>query len=497
MKKLLSLALALLMIMSLAVTATAEEIPEVKVLNGFSVHLDNNADPINDAVTEVTGFKTVWENLPSENMNQQLMLLIAGGASYDIIHRVGIDAVNDLNKQGALLDLKPLLEQYGQDILRVVPDMAWAMVTSEDGKIYGIPYTNYSGHATKAKWGSLHSGLCFNMGALKEMGEELPTTLDDLVRICEKWKEATGNPALTISATGFVQAIYAAFDYANGWYANEEDKLVHSIRDEAYVEYLSFMQDLYAKGYLDNDFPINTTASAREKFTTGTSIITTLAFYDVDAIYAAMTASGLEPYCEIVGALKHDAEHVPTYRISQSYSAVSCIPVTAENPERAIQWLNSLTQEENFCRVFLGEEGVSYTYSEEDGYNPIFPEFSNYANGTNYVGVPEAASAFAMWQARARKTATIAAAYTGLSDRAFEYNAVNTYVGYAAGLASNVEYSGYLNEVIGTTTLAAIASGEDAQAVADGLIAEWEANGGLEMEKEYDEWYQANKHLMD
>jgi putative aldouronate transport system substrate-binding protein len=132
------------------------------------------------------------------------------------------------------------------------------------------------------------------------------------------------------------------------------------------------MQKLYKEGLLDNDFPVNTAGSAKEKFTNGTEMAYPVNFWDLDSIYKAFEAAGINTKVQAATFLAKDASTAPEHYISQGVGNVSFIPKTAKNPEHAIIWFNMLSDPANYRRIYIGEEGVSYEL--KDGkYYPIFP----------------------------------------------------------------------------------------------------------------------------
>ena len=497
MKKLLATLLICVMVFSLAGALADEEYKVIKALDGYDANHDQMTDVMYDKVTEITGFKVEWEDLPAENANQQLMLMIASGDSFDLLYRVTGTVVNELYKQGALLPLNDLIAEHGQDI--IVSDMAWKMTTAEDGTIFAVPYVSYEGDANGYYYGGNHQGIGFNMALLKDLGyDALPTTLDEFVEICKAYTEKTGNPAMTYTANPWISAIMMAFEVpGSAWYIDKEaGTITPRVKMDGLKDYLKFMQMLYSEGYLDQDFPINTSSSAMEKLGNGTALCYgQYAFWNVLTTYPAFEAVGIENgYIENATGLKKTEDQVLHFGISQSYSSMCAIPVTAEHPELGMEYLNAITQIDNFREIFIGEEGYSYTLDDEGNYFPILPIFTEiYANSDRFVGIPQPGLAFKMWQARARKTETMAAIYDAAAAFSADQVPYNNYTGYASALPEKIEYEGWLNTMISDELMAAIASGEDADAVIARILEQWNDNGGPEVEAAMTAWYETYK----
>ncbi|MFR9207090.1 MAG: extracellular solute-binding protein [Lachnospiraceae bacterium] len=468
------------------------EKPVLRILNGYNTNLDLNADVMAEKVEEITGYEVEWYNLPSENPTQAMLLDISSGSSYDLLFRVPAAAVTTLYDQGALMDLRENLTLYGNNIIKNSKDEAWIATTGEDGQIYAIPYTNYQGSAENP-YGSLCAGMAFNKAALDELGMEMPTNLDELEAVCEEYMKKTGQPAITFISSAYITPIAYAFGVNESW-SEQEGEYVPRIRRPEFLEYITYIQNMYHKGYIDSDLPINNQTSALEKFTTGKCLAYGyFMFWDSELSTPAFQAAGIDPEVVLQGAFAKDASSETIYAIRQTYTSVCAIPKTAENAEHAMAFLDALTQSDNFKELFIGEEGVTYEEKEDGELYPIFPAFNDYLNADRYVGIPNADDAFYWWRCRARKTDEYAKLYKELCEQSVEYTAINDYSGYAISVPEYLENNTYLTSIVSTRLMAGIASDEEPQVILDGIIKEWEANGGLELEEAMNEWWQENK----
>ncbi|HCS72365.1 MAG TPA: hypothetical protein DIW17_00620 [Clostridiales bacterium] len=520
MKKLLSIILAAILIFTMAACTPSEEEPsdktaeptvkpvettepveedpiltgekpELNILTWYTPYNMEEQPPYN-VVEEITGYKINWFNLPLENSDDKLMLEVSGGSSYDLLMRINSQPANQLQVQNALMDIKLMLEKYGNNILSAVSDMALDSVTTEDGMIYGIPHEAFSGTG----YGVMRGGIGFNTKYLDDLGMELPTNLDDFYTVLKAYTNKTDKPALTTVATGWVSYIMAGFGMGDaGWYEVDGEYLPR-IKHPAMVDYLAFMQKLYKENLLDNDMPINTGATAIEKLTNGTVLAYPIMFWDIDSIYQAFDAVGMDAKIEVATHLAKDAETDPVIYVAQGVSYLTLVPKTAKNPEHAVNWFNTISDNDNFKEIYIGEEGVAHEV-KDGAYYPLFPTFNDYNHADMYVGVNDAENAFQMWQARARKTDAMAEMYEQMNARADEYKVISYYEPYAASLEAVRNNQSALNTMVNDKLIQAIASGEDAQTVVDDIIEEWENTGGLDYETAMKEWYAANKDLFD
>lgn len=218
---------------------------------------------------------------------------------------------------------------------------------------------------------------------------------------------------------------------------------------------------------------------------------TPLYFWDIPSMKAALETSN--PNCKnlIATFLAPDKNTKPIVYVNQGISNIACIPKTSKNPEHAIIWFNILSDKDNFRKIYIGEEGVSYEI--KDGkYYPIFPKFQEYENADKFTGVVQSDVVFQMWQARARKTPEMAEAYDQMNSRIGDYVIKPYYDSYASSLPAVMNSQLTLNTMINDKLIKAIAEGTDAQAALDDIIAEWDKNGGLEQEQAINEWYDKN-----
>ncbi len=471
------------------------EKPELKILTAYQPY-NFNEQPGTKLEEEMTGYKVNWFGLPQENADEKLFLEISGGESYDLLLRIGSSEASQLFEKNAVQDLKPLLDKYGKNILAGVSDMALQSMTTEDGVVYAIPLEAFDGPQPGGDpYGILKGGIGFNTKYLEELGKDIPTNLDELYDVLKAYTDKTGKPAFTTFSTGWLPYIMSGFGMGEaGWYEVDGEYLPR-IKVPATVDYLGFMQKLYKEGLLDNDMPINTGDTAKEKFTNGTTLAYPVKFFDIDGIYDAFQATGSDTKVKIATPVAKDADTKPPIFVNQGIKGAVCVPKTAKNPEHAINWFNMISDKENFRKIYIGEEGESYEI-KDDKYYPIFPAFDDFTNSDKLVGVVPTDDVFKMWQARARKTDAAAELYDDINSRVGDYDVENYYESYASSLPAVRDNETALNTMTDDKMIQAITSGEDPQKAIDNIIAEWDKTGGKEYEAAMQKWHEENKDTM-
>ena len=91
--------------------------------------------------------------------------------------------------------------------------------------------------------------------------------------------------------------------------------------------------------------------------------------------------------------------------------------------------------------------------------------------------------------ARARKTPEMAEAFEQMNANPEQYERYDSVETYAANVPAIKENASALTSAINDIIIAGIVEGGDAQAVVDKIIETWEREGGLDCEKEINEWY--------
>lgn len=468
------------------------EKPELSILYVAQPN-DMNQDPGKDVMEEVSGYQVTYHNLPAENGEEKLMLEVASGADYDMIYNMSYSVFTQLVDKNALMDLRPLLEKYGSNILENVDDLTWSAVSDEEGHIWGIP-KDAADPTTNTYPESITSGIAFRSDVLKELGYDIPATLDEFYNVCKAYTEKTGNPALTMSRYGWVVPIMSAFGLGGSNWYDVNGVQTPRIRMEGFKDYMAFMQKLYSEGILDNDMPINAAENAKEKFTSNTALCTPLAFWDIPGIKEALAISNPDAKAVFASLLARDADTPAFLSSNQGVSQVSMVIKNAKNPEHAVIWYNSISDTENFRKIYIGEENVSYEV-REGNYYPIFPAFDAYQNSDRYTGTVTYEEQKSEWAARARKTPEMEEAFDQMNEKLSEYEFYLSCEGFVTDPALN-EYQPALNTAIDDLLVKAIAEGTDPQAVLDEMLATWEREGGLECEQAMQKWYDSHQDLL-
>ena len=129
---------------------------------------------------EKTGIHIEWEEVPESGWAEKIQLVLNSFDLPDVVYG-GDLSVSDAaryGKEGVLIPLNDLIEEHTVNLkhwLEERPDIK-KLITAPDGNIYGIPAIDESLSTQVA------GVLGMNMTWLKNLGLEIPTTIDEFHR---------------------------------------------------------------------------------------------------------------------------------------------------------------------------------------------------------------------------------------------------------------------------------------------------------------------------
>ncbi len=499
------LALGITLTMAVAATAgcadngknTASSKPTLKFLMN-NVTTDPNTYPVAQMLEEKTGYKVEYDLLPATDPEEKLNLIIASQTPYDGIQILSAlkSKYVDYAKQGALMELDDLIEQYGPNIKKMLSEESLEAM-KVNGKTYGIVTANnriYDENGNQ-KPNGMNTMLMLRTDLMKKAGvDKIPETVDEFTELLRAIKNKGLGVPLTITATAEIPGLYGAFGVVHEW--NEVDgKLVNRVEDPKYKDYLLYVKSLYDEGLLDTEFPTNKTNTVQEKFTSGKAAIMPMAYYDAATVMDSLNANISDAEIEYLLPLKgKDGECGYTTGGTGGgiINRIMVIPESAEHPEDMIKWVNAKLEPETFKNLAIGEEGVHFEIKDGE-YYPIAPKFYDERSISNdfLTGVDEK-NYQKYWLARVRKDDRIYNAYQQLNtgDKILS-------MARKSPLSDAPIFDAQQNETVlkGLVTDYSIQVISGAASIDDydAFLKEWKANGGEALTKEVNEWYANNK----
>lgn len=387
MKKTLAFLVCLALLVSSLAFAGAEGSPlEINWLTWD----DPNGFWSPDDITIVELQKQTNTNIAFELVNRDtyetnLQTMLASGKLPDVVSFTSANQVNMLVDQGALLPLDDLLEQYGQNILKVVGEDNFNASRAADGHIYVVP----------AKYTTPFSqSWIIRTDWLERCGMSVPTTWDELVKVLEAFKEqdanGDGDPTNEIPLSGMAdKSLYTFGIYNNDIFCvNQSGEYTLIFEHENYRAWLEAMRDLYARGLLDPEYGDN----EQQLVAAMANNLVGVAYTFMNNMHNADDLDGEYDYLvPVVGPFGDQS--FPGRAVDITWGC--CAGIMANAEDKAVELIKMLDWifTEDGQRLFnFGVEGV--TYDMVDGKPMLKPEYTtsfvDYRSaGMNYQPIPQ------------------------------------------------------------------------------------------------------------
>ncbi|WP_223869536.1 extracellular solute-binding protein [Paenibacillus sabuli] len=448
----------------------------------FPDGMDENTNPYIAYVREETELDVRVELPPSEVYEEKLNAIMASGKLPDLIHTYNPVWVDEYVDRGKLLPLDYLLATYGQELLRRIPEEAWARVRYE-GEIYAIP-SLMEVQGTELMYA--------RKDWLDRLGLGPPVTLDDYYEVIRAFAEddPDGNGKddtiglLLTEDLGRSAPLLGAFGVQRGIWLERGGELVYGSTLPEMKEGLAFLARLYREGLLDPLFPLNRNGNLIDKIAGGQVGLYSAAWYDTRGPIAQSMRN--DPEAEWI-ALDYPVGPSGTYGVygNNLIRGFNVTPVGAEHPERVVQLLNFIAGD-GAKALKLGFEGEIWTM--EDGRMVTdFPEHDKHLYRGMYqalVDIPDPlldkrrldslGEQFRLYDNQQR------IAHNLIPDR-FYGTPTPAMSGHMTRLRE-------LEEVF-----TRIVVGVDPPEAFDDFVAQWYAEGGEQITREVNAWYDAQR----
>ncbi|GIP36654.1 extracellular solute-binding protein [Paenibacillus sp. J2TS4] len=325
---------------------------------------DINKDKYVEKIRELSGINIRIDPLiPWQDYKQKMNLLFAGGDLPDLLQTQGINVaeVAPAVDHGALLPLNDLIEEYGPNLKKNIPEEAWnSPKVSKDGKIYGIPQSMFVRN---------DNVVYVRKDWLDALGLENPTTVDDYIEMLRAFKEGDPNgngkpdeiPYSGRANFAFTNIFFGAYDVIPDGWKYEDDQLVPNFIRPGIKDALEVYKLLYQEKLLDNEFMVQQGKDWDAKIK-GQG---TVGMWQHAATYPdkwLMEVQANTPSAEIVilpAPVGPDGKGGANR--GSSVGMVYVIPKSNENPEIAIKYLDWLFSDEAKQFLTYGMEGQNYT----------------------------------------------------------------------------------------------------------------------------------------
>ncbi len=368
--KILAAAMAGAMLLGSAPSVYAEA-PEVKDVVIFTYNYMGNPDQatidgVLEKVNEIMnplGVNIKLELTMSSSYWDEFTMRMASGERVDLA-AITDNRYSNYVANGSLLPLDDLIEEYGQGIKDAFggeEELGWLLeATRMNGSLYSIPVIDDKFNCDV---------VTFQKALIDKYGLDYQSikTIADIEPLLAVIKE--NEPAIRpiISGTQDFTGLPATFrcmpDYESladglGVLVGEDNwDLINIFETQEYMDYCKMMHEWYEKGYVASDIATSG-ENADAYYKTGNAFC-----YMANGTYIAP-----ENYAASVSVQYGvDSVSVSTGPTKARFlKFLEVVPVTAENPEGAMIFLNELyTNKELLDLWYYGIEGVDYTRGED------------------------------------------------------------------------------------------------------------------------------------
>ena len=351
-------------------TAAAAEEPLQLVFFNMDGISDSWTDPVAQKITEKTGItlKTLY---PSRGSSEAIDLMLTDGEYPDLIFAKG--DVNKLVEADALVDMEPLIEEYGPNIKTLYgADYRRLRYSAEKPHIYQL----CSNTVNKEIYTTSGSAQ-LQWAVLKEHNYQIPYTLADYEAQIKAYlaahPETDGKPTIGISlcctdwrwyiTLSNPSAAIAEAAPDNGQWLINEEAVTYLHAGPNQKEYYAWLNRMYWEGVLDPEFATQTFDDYKQKIVSGR----VLGLLDADWNFAEAQKELIRSdktaysYAGLPVTLHEDDVCPSLYNWGLSPGWGVGITTACQHPERAVKFLDWLCSEEGQVLIHWGIERENYT----------------------------------------------------------------------------------------------------------------------------------------
>ena len=342
---------------------------------------------------ELANVEVEVQIVPIGEYDAKVKTVAASGSLPDMMMAYGpTDAYwRDLENQGAFAPLDEYLEKYPA-LKSICDESMWEMLRNpDDGHIYFMPNTCVA---------EMPFFIYYRQDWFEELGIEEPTTIAELEAVLETIKEKMPDVTPMTVAAGatawLAKDLGTAFGATvSGWTPDENGNLIPDHMDEETIEFAFWLQDMKARGLLDEEADVNPDLTfGEQKFKTSRAAVICGVFNQFTGYYTSLMENDPDAKIGIIGPLTGPDGTQGGTRISFPMDRGYYFSSTAQDLDGIMAFLNwSLTDGNDFRK--WGVEGKTYTV-DEDGVKHSIPDTEREADWVSaqiepltFVHVPE------------------------------------------------------------------------------------------------------------
>ncbi|MBO9598332.1 MAG: extracellular solute-binding protein [Cohnella sp.] len=345
-----------------------KETPKFKlVVSDNSVPTPKADDPRIVYLEGKTGVDLDIEFLPHGTYQDQLKLKFASGEFPDV-YQSWSGPEQDLVDAGKILPLNDLIEQYGPNLKKYIPQASWDAVTQK-GQILAIPQPA----ATQA--GQM---MFIRKDWLDKLGLAVPTTSDELLNVLRAFRDndMNGNgekdeiPFSMRENITWGDNIFGMWGVGTAWteYYYNNEVILGNIHPNI-LKALEFFQTMSKEKLIDSEFLTNNRSVWEQKIKSGLVGVWDHAANLVTQWNTDLMASipDQKPEVIVIPTPRGTGYEGPVGTRWSPISKTFILFKDAKNPEAIIKYFDWLVSEEGQIFTELGIEGDTFFKATSDG----------------------------------------------------------------------------------------------------------------------------------
>ncbi|MBO9608039.1 MAG: extracellular solute-binding protein [Paenibacillaceae bacterium] len=314
---------------------------------------------IHDLIQQKTGVDVEVSFVPGDQIDNKRNLMLSAGEQLDVF-KVTLAQAIDLYKNGAIIPLDDLINQYGPNLKKNIPAQAWAEATS-DGKILGIPSMSPI---------NLGAVLQIRSDWLKNVNLPMPATIEELEKTMDAFlsqdPDKNGKKdtfPLSTAGNTFInlENAFAPFFLPQGmaWWKDQNGKIMPPELHPGYKDMMDKLIEWNKKGYIWPDMLLSKTDKQKEliaqnKVGIAAGNYSSTITQALEVLIKSVPEANYEPFAlQGKGINKY-----PTLAPATQFAVVA---KKSKNPEAVVKFLDYTATKEGNLTVLYGREGKDYT----------------------------------------------------------------------------------------------------------------------------------------
>lgn len=305
-----------------------------------------------------------WVVIPRTEEVDKLNILMASGEAADICFTYNESVVTNFVKQGGLVELSKLLDEYGPTIKSFLGEDLLKYGVFEGGQ-YVIPAKRIV-LATQ--------GMFIREDWLEKLGMTMPKTKDEfyqaLVAFRDKNPGASEGGCIPFAVMNDLSSVTPLMYSFIKDLSEKNLATVPDVMWEGYEDFVVFMNKLYNEKLLSPDFALDNANLFWGDVTSGKA---GGYVYNYDhpirvspGILASLRAYSPEAKLSPLNCFESVTDPTKYYHGMYAENGISCfVPIFSKHPEAAVMYMDWLCQYETIYFLQNGVEGTTYSLNEE------------------------------------------------------------------------------------------------------------------------------------